>query len=318
MARKDIHRPSALNPNDYEFVAYDYYGPNNDDMNLSGERETFHAHMTRTGGKFSTHDHRGTCHVCGAGALSVAKFWHEPTNTYIVTGEDCAAKMEMGDPAAFRRFRDKVAGERAAFAGKNKAKGILEGLELSKAWELYETDIANRKEFAKVYKEWKDAEGDEDTAPKYPELSRDEDVVFSIVARIVKYGNAPSEKAIAFLKLLLDRIERAPEIAAEKAAAKALEMANAKPVPVIEGRVLVKGEVLTVKTTEGLYGFETKMLIKSPDGFKLWGSVPSAIIDTVEKGSVVEFNAVIEPSKDDEYFGFFRRPSKAKVINTLA
>ena len=122
----------------------------------------------------------------------------------------------------------------------------------------------------------------------------------------------------AYLGKLLDLIERAPEIAAEKAAAKALEMANAKPVPLADGRMVVKGEVLSIREQEGFYGIQHKMLVKSDDGFKLWGSVPAAILQDVAKGSVVEFNASVKPSDDDKYFGFFSRPAKAKVLKALA
>jgi hypothetical protein len=38
----------------------------------------------------------------------------------------------------------------------------------------------------------------------------------------------------------------------------------------------------------------------------------------VERGSVVEFSAALQKSDNDEFFGFFSRPSKAKVIKALA
>lgn len=316
-ARKDIHRPSAIKPEEYEFVAHDYYGPDNMGMSLAGERQMFRAHMAKSGGKFSGHDHAGSCHVCGAGAMFVAKFWHKPSNVYIVTGEDCARKMEMGSPAAFKRFRDKIAGEREAIAGKKKAKGILEEAGLIAAWELFENDSAKRKAFSAAHKEWRDA-GDEDSpAPKSPEYSRDESVALDIVSRLVKWGSI-SDKAAAYLAKLLDQIERAPEIAAEKAAAKALEMANAKPVPVVEGRVKVKGEVLSVRKDDGFYGYSEKALIKSADGWKLWGNLPSALHGSVERGDKLEFMAAVSVSDDDKFFGFWKRPSKAEVIKAAA
>jgi hypothetical protein len=138
-----------------------------------------------------------------------------------------------------------------------------------------------------------------------------------IVFRLVKWGSI-SDKAASYLGSLLERIEKAPEIAAEKAAAKAAEMADAKPVPVVEGRVVIKGEVLKVREQEGFYGLQIKMLVKASDGWKCWGSVPSSIADSVERGSVVEFNAALQRSDDDQFFGFFSRPSKAKVIKALA
>ena len=95
--RTDIHRPSAINPHEYEFVAFDYIGPGYAGLSLMSERRAFQQHLTRTGGKYSAHDHGGTCAVCGACAFYIAKFYHRATNTYICTGEDCAAKLDMGD-----------------------------------------------------------------------------------------------------------------------------------------------------------------------------------------------------------------------------
>ena len=283
MARKDIHAPSRIMPEDYEFVAFDYYGPDAFGLNLSGERAAFRAHMDRTGGKFSGHEHGGSCHICGASAMYVAKFHHKPSNKYIVTGEDCAAKMDMGDAVAFRSFRAKVGEAREAAAGKNKAKAVLEKAGAGAAWAVYEAGGGNN----------------------------DAVIVGDMVARLIRYGSI-SDKAMGFMKVLLDRIENAPRIAAEKAAAKALEMANAKPVPVVEGRIVIRGEVLSVKLKESFYGSVLKMLVKSDEGFKVWGSVPSSI--EVGKGDKVEFSAKLERSTDDEYFGFFSRPSKASII----
>src|SRR5674476_177968 len=66
--RTDIHRPSVIIPSDYQFVAFDYYGPDNGFMCIT-EQQAFRAHVAQTGGKFSDHDHGGTCDVCGASAL---------------------------------------------------------------------------------------------------------------------------------------------------------------------------------------------------------------------------------------------------------
>jgi hypothetical protein len=320
MARKDIHRPAAIEPADYQFVAFDYLPSSPGDLGaamfLAEERRRKRAHMERTGGHRSNHEHGGNCAVCGSvNAIYTATFYHEKSNSYISTGLDCADKLQCEGIEAFRKNVKKA---KEANAGKRKAKAVLEEAGLGKAWELYEADVEKRKAYADAYKEWQNAGGgDEDSVPKYPELSRDENTALDIVSRLIKWGNI-SDKAASFLGALLERIEKAPEIAAEKAAAKALEMANAKPVPVIAGRVLVTGEVLTVKEQEGFYGIQTKMLVKAADGWKVWGTVPSALIGEVERGSVVEFSASLQKSDNDEYFGFFSRPSKAKVIKALA
>ena len=56
------------------------------------------------------------------------------------------------------------------------------------------------------------------------------------------------------------------------------------------------------------------MLLKEESGNKLWGSVPSALIDQVEAGVKVSLTATVEKSRDDDHFGFFKRPSKAKEV----
>jgi len=311
MARQDIHRPSAINPAEYEFVAHDYYGVGSFAECLSAERKAFRDHMARTGGKFSGHDHAGSCHICGAAALYVAKFWHAKSGVYIVTGEDCAAKLDMGNPAAFRRFRDKVGVEREAQAGKRKAKAILEDAGLLAAWELREAADKKRADFQAACKVWMDAHpgasGYEVNAPKWIDFTRDEYTALDITSKLVKYGSV-SDKALNFLGMLLTRIAEAPALAAKRAA----EAETTPPVPEKAGRWLVEGEVISIKSQEGRFGFQTKVLIKHADGWKLWGTLPAALAD-VQKGAQVSFVAAVERSDKDKSFGFFSRPAQAKI-----
>jgi len=321
MPRKDIHRPSAIVPSEYEFVAHDYIGPASDDINfLRANRAYFRSHMARTGGKFSGHEHGGTCHVCGATALYIAKFYHPSTNSYIVTGEDCSEKMELGDAHAFRVFRDKVVAGREAAAGKNKAKRILSDAGLLAAWELREAAEEKRAAFAAASNAWRkehpepvlvsDASGYgciEVGAPVWVDFTKDEYTALDIVGKLVKYGSV-SDKALNFLGALVKRIAEAPALAAKRAT----EAEAAAPVPVKEGRWLVEGEVLTVKSQEGRFGLQIKMLVKHADGFKLWGTVPAALAG-IERGKRVSFVAAVERSDKDKSFGFFSRPAQAKI-----
>lgn len=327
-ARKDIHRPSAIEPADYVFVAFDYLPSNPGDigaaMFLAEERKRKAAHMARTGGFYSSHEHGGLCHICGSvNAVYSASFYHAKSNRYIKTGLDCAEKLECHGIEAFRKNVKKAL---EANAGKRKAKAILEKAGLEKAWELFEADVEYRKAFAAANKAWQEANpeaepdrwGNVEGAPKYAQQSRDELTALDIVSRLIKWGDI-SEKAQAFLKLLLERIDNAPAAAAEKAAKKAAEMADAVPVPLAQGRMMVKGEVLSIKQQESQFGLQIKMLVKAEAGnggwFKLWGTVPSSIVGEVERGSVVEFAASLQRSDNDQFFGFFSRPSKAKVLN---
>jgi hypothetical protein len=75
--------------------------------------------------------------VCGnVKATWTVLFYHQPTNTYVRTGQECADKLEMsyGDFNAFRRG---ITNAIEALAGKKKARAKLELEGLGKAWEIY-------------------------------------------------------------------------------------------------------------------------------------------------------------------------------------
>jgi hypothetical protein len=73
MPRTDIHRPSAILPSQYDYVGF-AYAPRESDTFASRadgsvSYRAIEAHMANTGGHYSTHDHGGTCYVCGASAI---------------------------------------------------------------------------------------------------------------------------------------------------------------------------------------------------------------------------------------------------------
>jgi len=282
LTRTDIHRPSAIIPADYDFVAMDYYGPADNFADLSAERAAFRAHKERTGGKFSTHDHAGSCHICGAAAMYVAKFHHRPTNTYIVTGTDCAESMHMGNPEAFKRFRRGVLDQGKRAKAKAAAKLFLEQAGAGQAWDIY-------------------------TATDRAGFKYEEDTISDVVGKLVQYGSI-SEKQVAFVQKLLAQIPARAEQEAKRAA----EAEAAAPVPAFDGRAKVEGKVLSIKVVEGQFGSQIKMLVQADAGWKVWGTVPGSI--SVERGDRVSFEARVERSTDDAKFGFFSRPTKARII----
>ena len=109
------------------------------------------------------------------------------------------------------------------------------------------------------------------------------------------------------------------------------EIENANAEPVVAGRQTITGVVVSTKLVDGYYGDVFKMLVKDDRGFKVWGTVPQAIIDEavyqtqirfgpdtsydygVLKGQRVTFTATVEASNDDDKFGFFKRPTKAAI-----
>jgi hypothetical protein len=99
--------------------------------------------------------------------------------------------------------------------------------------------------------------------------------------------------------------------ALDAAARKEVELAAAVPVPA--GRQEIEGEIVSIKQyDDGRFGVQVKMLVKC-GGFKVFGSVPSAISEAAAPGVRVKFSAEIEPKEVG--FGFFKRPSKAAIVN---
>src|ERR1017187_9088554 len=140
--RTDIHKPSSIVPEDYAFVAFNYIKIQGlgDCYALKAQREIKAAHFAKTGGTYSTHEHGGVCMVCGnTNAVYTVTFYHEKSNTYLRTGQDCAEKLEMsmGD---FNQFHKNMTNHLEARAGKKKALQILENAGMGMAWTIYTTD----------------------------------------------------------------------------------------------------------------------------------------------------------------------------------
>lgn len=121
--RTDTHRPSAIDPTEYQFVAFEYVKL--DDIGacyfLQTERARISAHMERTGGTYSGHEHGGNCMVCGnVLATYTVLFYHEKTNSYVRMGDICAQKCDMaysdGEFDAFKRHIDNVRANKAGEA----------------------------------------------------------------------------------------------------------------------------------------------------------------------------------------------------------
>lgn len=96
----------------------------------------------------------------------------------------------------------------------------------------------------------------------------------------------------------------------ERAAREAAESS-----PVVEGRVVITGKVLSVKERFSAYGSVLKITVKDDRGFRVWGTLPSAIAGQGCTGRRVTFTATVETSDDDPAFGFFKRPTKAALLD---
>jgi hypothetical protein len=126
-------------------------------------------------------------------------------------------------------------------------------------------------------------------------------IAHSVVSWALR-GSVPTPKMVA---------------AVYRAVVRFLNTVPEKTAPVVVGKgVTVEGKVLTVKERPGFRGgYTLKMLVKDERGFKVWGTVPRALVAAkAERGSVVRFVANTKVSDDDETFGFFSRPRKAELL----
>lgn len=300
MTRTDIHRPSVIKPEEYDFVAFECvkivdFG---DCAEVLRNRAIIAEHMARTGGLYSGHEHGGNCHVCGADCIYTVLFWHRETNRYIRTGGDCAEKMSMsyGDMNAFqstvRHAIGRAKGKKAAIVKWTDA-GLARALELRESYRAlpaiaglglqpedfvsHERERQARAEVRERYVRWQHVEK-----------------LMEMIKTTEQYGTL-SQPMIDFARKLVERFD-APRVVEED-----------KPrgdCP--KGRVTVTGKILKVTVRETGYGQVTKMLFEANEGFKLWVTLPSGAPE--DRGQVITFKATVTPSPDDPKFGFAARP----------
>lgn len=288
--RNDIHSTSKVIPADYDFVAFGYQHMNyfgvTPPLVIVHARRVLTEHMAKTGGQFSDHEHGGTCHICGANAIYMVNFYHRATNTYIATGNDCAAKMEMSY-VGFNAFQSAVQDARQAHTGKAKARQLLADRGMQMAWAMYT--------------------GEGISSLNTP-LPYEERTIIDIVSKLVKYGSA-SDKALNYAETLLKKIPARHVQQAQWAQ----ERAIAKPAPTGD-RVTFTGTVIKIAAHSSRFGTSMKMTVKSPEGWAAWGTIPAGL--EIEKGDRVTLTANMTASSDDPTFAFFKRPTQAiKLID---
>ena len=84
-----------------------------------------------------------------------------------------------------------------------------------------------------------------------------------------------------------------------------------------EGRIVITGIVLAFKLQSSQFGDTLKMLVQDDRGFRVWGSVPKSL-DDAERESRIAFTATVTASDRDAKFGFFKRPTKAEILEEAA
>lgn len=316
--RTDVHRPSAIKVDEYEWVCFEFIKIESlgDCFVIQEERARLRRHMERTGGTYSKHEHGGNCMICGnVLATYTILFYHEPTNSYVRAGQDCAQKLEMSYGSGWNAFKKGIADARHAVAGKRKAQATLTDAGLEAAWTLYaspvqvgDCDVCARIAAEQIERFYHRCTAFE---PKEEQTIRD------IVSKLVKYGSV-SEKAMEHIKRNLGWIAERPAREEKRKA----EREAAADCPA--GRVDITGEVLKTRVDETDFGKVTKVLVRDDRGFKVWGTRPTIKTgvdehgqmnyDAAERGDRISFSAVVTVSQEDAKFGFYKRPTKGKMI----
>lgn len=110
--------------------------------------------------------------------------------------------------------------------------------------------------------------------------------------------------------------QRATEKAA-KVERETTRKAEAKPLPIEDGRQTIAGEVISAKWRDDGYGASLKLTVQGEDGWRVWGTCPKVLLDDgdVVIGDVITFDAKLAGADNDNTFGFFKRPTKASFIS---
>lgn len=135
--------------------------------------------------------------------------------------------------------------------------------------------------------------------------------ISDMMANLIKYGSW-SEKQVKYIRSLVERFTNFdPKALAKAEKVRKITLAGIK---VRDGRQIIEGNIKSIKEADAYSRFPArKMLVLREDGWKFWGSVPSALTDReVKVGDKVSLSATIKVK--DVGFGFFSRPSKATVV----
>lgn len=104
------------------------------------------------------------------------------------------------------------------------------------------------------------------------------------------------------------------------------DLATQKPIRKSGFRQFVEGTILKGKVVETKYGYAVKVIIKDDNGYKVYGTCPKVVADTLDHdedgdlildpltGVKVKFFAQVTRSQDDECFGFYSRPTQVEVL----
>ena len=234
--RTDIHRPSVIDPKDYDLIGYDYLGSSIEMIEATkDDRKEIKEFCITRGVSYEDCLDKLTsqCQCCGAHALYYGVFYHRPSNVIVWLGHICAYKMGLVKKGDFVQYR------------KGLNTRIVHIQNVEKARKFCVEQGINIERFAQV-------DGG----------SWEQKTLKTMWFNLIQYHTL-TEKQVAFCKKLIDKVDN-PIVVEEKHRDVA-----------IDGRHEVSGKVLGFKEQESQFGITLKALIETDKGWKLYVTVPS-------------------------------------------
>jgi len=306
--RTDIHKPSAIVPADYTYCDSFSFASSEGGETIPAFNLAVLSITRKQGGKFAqVHESDAQCDICGAWYVHGDLWLHEPTNTHITIGQQCASKMGLvADRNVFKQLRDSHV---------NNVMQLAKRRQVWRRLRAFMGDATVRKTNGIPFR---------DSATLFSLLKVDHHITRDIRAGLIKFGSISAAQVA-----LLEKLEKQVAEQREREATEAKINWIAAP----EGRMEITGKVVHTKYVESGFGYGNtstlKMLVvvTTPEGsWKCWGTCPRSLEDRWEeqegggstplevKGNTVKFTATLQPSDDDKCFAFFKRPSKAEVL----
>jgi hypothetical protein len=285
MSTANPHSPANIVPADYEFAFPYAYETTVEGWPIPSYNLDMVVALRQQGKLWSP---RSTCHSCGTRFIEGAAFLHVPSGQYILVGHTCADKMELlFDESAFQLLHNRRASARK--------------LALIKA------------ERRRALREW--ARGTTKEVRKA--MKAQHPIVRDIRRKLIQWHSLSPKQEALVLKIHRDAEAKKQRISQQTLVA----------VPSGDKRVDLEGRILTVRVEDGYdRQLSYKMLFmvgeEETGCYKLWGTIPSPILEAVGYrskeliGLRAQFSAKVSPSDKDESFGFYQRPTKAKLLDT--
>jgi hypothetical protein len=282
--RTDIHRPSISDPAEYTFIGE---GDQHPDEGYETWEPGWDGDRATQASIVGNYQYRGRCDSCGAGPLRYWVAFEHKDGEVVTVGEKCASDLDLDKRSDLDR-------RRAREAAYNRAQAERTAAHLAR-WRA--EDPENERAYADLLAREDEAGGSG---------GRGNDFVDSLLSYSRKYGGLSEKQRDAVLRGIAKREERAAEAANDP-----------DPAPVVEGRIVIEGRVLSLREQDSDFGTTLKQLVLDDRGFKVWGTSPAAIEFQVARGDRVRFTATVTASNDDPTFGFYKRPTKAENITPV-